>query len=254
MSMKQTNWIVCAMLAAVGGCSQGVSVDNGNPSGTVAGVVLDATSEAPLMGAAVTVIAGSKTLTAMTDMNGQFAVGKVPAGTFIMSVSQMGFVTAQRTGVRQVVWQNGAPLGEGAYEVSATTGMDGSAMFNGLPVYAGLVGLVDDSFTVSVPPTKIMGTEIYDFLGASFGFHLNGLVSSAQVIHLAGPHTALTIVDSSIEYLRGYAGTTTQAFTAPVGSLIPINGPINIAFNQAIDPSSLRTEFLDGDGKLMATM
>ncbi|HXU67683.1 MAG TPA: carboxypeptidase regulatory-like domain-containing protein [Polyangia bacterium] len=304
--MKQTNWIVCAMLAAVGGCSQGVSVDNGNPSGTVAGVVLDATSEAPLMGAAVTVIAGSKTLTAMTDMNGQFAVGKVPAGTFIMSVSQMGFVTAQltdvlggavgnfpvnnpqrtigpvglfpatgtftvhvvdetgapvpslklsaRTGVRQVVWQNGAPLGEGAYEVSATTGMDGSAMFNGLPVYAGLVGLVDDSFTVSVPPTKIMGTEIYDFLGASFGFHLNGLVSSAQVIHLAGPHTALTIVDSSIEYLRGYAGTTTQAFTAPVGSLIPINGPINIAFNQAIDPSSLRTEFLDGDGKLMATM
>ena len=47
--MKRINWIVCAMLA-VGGCSQGVSVDNANPTGTVAGIVLDATSEAPLMG------------------------------------------------------------------------------------------------------------------------------------------------------------------------------------------------------------
>ena len=35
------------------------------------------------MGATVTVLAGDKTQTAMTDMNGAFAVGKVPAGTFI---------------------------------------------------------------------------------------------------------------------------------------------------------------------------
>ena len=304
--MKRINWIVCAMLAAVGGCSQGVSVDNGNPSGTIAGVVLDATSEAPLMGASVTVIAGDKTETAMTDMNGQFAVGKVPAGTFIMTVTQMGYVTAQltdvlagsvgnfpvnnpqrtigpiglfpatgtftvhvvdetgapvpslklsaRTGVRQVVYQNGAPFGEGAYEVSAMTGMDGSAMFNGLPVYGGLVGVVDDSFTVSVPPTKVMGTEIYDFLGASFPFHLNGLVSSAQVIHLAGPNSALSILDSNIEYLRGRTQSSATTFTAPVGSVIPINGPITIAFNQAIDPASLRTEFLDADGKQTSTM
>ncbi|MCU1276804.1 MAG: hypothetical protein JWM53_350, partial [bacterium] len=216
--MKHIKWIVAVMIA-VGGCTQGVSVDNGNPTGTVAGIVVDATSEAPLTGATVTVIAGDKTQTAMTDMNGQFAVGKVPAGTFIMTVTQMGFVSAQltdvlsgsignfpvsnpqrtigpvglfpatgtftvhvvdesgapvpslkltgRTGVRQVVYMNGAAVGEGAYEVSATTGMDGSAAFMGLPVYAGLVGIVDDSFTVSVPPTKVMGTEIYDFLGVS---------------------------------------------------------------------------------------
>src|ERR1700742_2085049 len=94
--MKRINWIVCAMLG-VGGCSQGVSADNAHPAGTVAGVILDATSEAPLMGAAVTIVAGDKTLTAMTDMNGQFAAGKVPAGTFIMSVAQMGYVTAQIT-------------------------------------------------------------------------------------------------------------------------------------------------------------
>jgi len=298
--MKRMKWIVAALVAA--SCSQGVSVDNGNPSGTVAGVVLDATSEAPLMGATVTVIAGDKTQTATTDMNGQFAVGKVPAGTFIMTVAQMGFVSAQltdvlggavgnfpvsdpqrtigpiglfpatgtftvhvvdeagaavpmlklsaRTGVRQVVFANGAPVGQGAYEVSASTGADGVATFSGLPIYAGLVGIVDDSFTVSVPPTKVMGTEIYDFLGASFPFHLNGLTSSAQVIHLAGPNTALSILDSNIEYLRGRAGSGSPPFTAPVGSLIPINGPITIAFNQAIDPSSLRAEFLDADGKL----
>ena len=299
--MKRMRWIVAA-LVAVGGCSQGVSVDNGNPSGTVAGVVLDATSEAPLTGATVTVIAGDKTQTATTDMNGQFAVGHVPSGTFIMTVAQMGYVSAQltdvlggavgnfpvsnpqrtiapiglfpgsgtftvhvvdeagaavpmlklsaRTGVRQVVYTNGAAFGEGAYEVSATTGADGVATFTGLPVYAGLAGAVDDSFTVSVPPTKVMGSELYDFLGASFPFHLNGLASSAQVIHLAGPNTALSILDSNIEYLRGRAGSGSPAFTAPVGSLIPINGPITIAFNQAIDPSSLRAEFLDADGKI----
>ena len=302
--MKRMNWIVAALLIA-GGCSQGVSVDNGNPSGTVAGVVVDATSEAPLMGATVTVIAGDKTETATTDMNGQFAVGKVPSGTFIMTVAQMGFVTAQmtdvlpgsvgnfpvsdpqrtigpiglfpatgtfsvrvvdetgaavaglkltaRTGVRQVVFENGAARGQGAYEVSATTGMDGSAMFGGLPVFAGLVGAVDTTFTVSVPPTKVMGTEIYDFLGASIPFDLNNLSSSAQVIHLAGPNTPLQILDSNIEYLRGRVQTSPTAFVAPVGSLIPINGPITIAFNQAIDPSSLRAQFLDADGKLMTT-
>ncbi|MCU1282992.1 MAG: putative lipoprotein [bacterium] len=308
--MKRINlkWIMAAMVA-IGGCSQGVSVDNGNPSGTVAGIVLDATSEAPLMGATVTVLAGDKSETAMTDMNGQFAVGKVPAGTFIMTVSQMGFVSAQltdvlsgsvgnfpvsnpqrtigpiglfpatgtftvhvvdeagapvpmlklsaRTGVRQVVYTNGAPVGEGAYEVSATTAADGSAAFMGLPIYAGLggtAGIVDDTFTVVVPPTKVMGTEIYDFLGGAFPFHLNNLVQSAQVIHLAGPNTALTILDSNIEYLRGRIGSASPAFSAPVGSVIPINGPINIAFNQAIDQSTLRAQFLDADGKLTPQM
>jgi carboxypeptidase family protein/Big-like domain-containing protein len=303
--MKKVKWYLPALMVAVASCSQGVSVDNGNPSGTVAGVVVDATSEAPLMGATVTVIAGDKTQTAMTDMNGQFAVGKVPAGTFIMTVAQMGFVTAQitdvlsgsvgnfpvsnpqhtvgpigllpssgsftvhvvdesgapvaglklsaRTGVREVIFTNGAPQGQGAFEVSCATTMDGSATFTGLPVYAGLAGVVDDSFTVAVPPTKVMGTELYDFLGATFPFHLNGLASSAQVIHLAGPQSALVILDSNVEYLRGRSGSGSPAFTAPVGSVIPINGPISIAFNQAIDPNTLRTQFLDADGKLMAT-
>ncbi|MDB4971189.1 MAG: putative lipoprotein [Myxococcales bacterium] len=293
-------------LAMTTSCSQGVSVDNGNPSGTVAGVIVDATNEQPLAGATVTVIAGDKTETAMADMNGQFAVTKVPAGTFIMSVAQMGYVTAQitdtlsgavgnfpvsnpqktvgplglipaggtfavhvidesggavaslklsaRTMVRQVIFQNGTPVGQGGYEVSATTGADGTATFSGLPMYGALAGIVDDTFQVAVPPTKVMGTEIYNFLGLLATFHLNGLGSSAQVIHLAGPNTPLVISDSNIEYLRGRTGSATPAFAAPVGSLVPINGPINIAFNQAINGSSLRAQFLDADGKPMSNM
>jgi hypothetical protein len=164
-----------------------------------------------------------------------------------------GLKLSARTAVREVLFSNGAPVGLGALEVSATTGMDGAATFMGLPVYAGLVGAVDDTFTVAVPPTKVMGTEVYDFLGATFPFHLNGLSSSAQVIHLAGPSSPLQIVDSNIAYLRGRVNGSPTAFSAPVGSVIPINGPIGVAFNQAIDPSSLRTQFLDADGKLMAT-
>ncbi len=303
--MIKTTRLIAA-LVAVAGCSQGVSVDNGNPTGTVAGIVVDASSEAALAGATVSIVAGDKTLSATTDMNGQFAVGKVPAGTFIMTVAQMGFVSAQitdmlggavgnfpvsnpqrtvgpiglfpssgtftvhvvdetgapvpglklsaRTGVREVVYNNGQPIGAGAFEVSAMTAMDGGATFMGLPVYAGLVGIVDDTLTVTVPPTKVMGTEVYDFIGGSFPFHLSHLPStSAQVIYLAGPQSPLAILDSNIEYLRGRQGSGSPAFTAPVGSVIPINGPINIAFNQAIDPNTLRAQFLDGDGKLMAT-
>ena len=34
-------------------------------------------------------------------------------------------------------------------------------------------------------------------------------------------------------------------FNAAVGSVIPINGPISVAFNQAIDSTTLRAQFLD---------
>ena len=52
------------------------------------------------------------------------------------------------------------------------------------------------------------------------------------------PVSPLSILDSNIEYLRGRTGSGSPAFAAPVGSLIPINGPINISFNQAVNSSS----------------
>jgi hypothetical protein len=282
-------------------CSQGVSVDNPNPTGIVGGVILDASNELPLGGATVTVFAGDHQEVKTTEADGRFAVSGVPSGNFIMSVQQMGYVTAQitdvlpgavgnfpvvnpqrtvgpvgllpigagfgvhvvdetgapvpnlglsgHTAVRQVMFENGTPVGQGAYEVSATTGADGNARFGGLPNYGALAGLVDDTFQVAVGPTTIAGTDIYNFLGLIQTFHLNGLASSAQVIHLPGPNTPLGIVDSNIEYLKGRTGSGSPGFSAPVGSLIPINGPINIAFNQAINPSSLRASFLDADGR-----
>ena len=158
-----------------------------------------------------------------------------------------------RTGVRQVVYQNGAPFGEGAYEVSATTGMDGWRCFNGLPIYAGLVGLVDDSFTVSVPPTKVMGTEIYDFLGASFPFHLNGLVSSAQVIHLAGPNTALSSSTRTSSTCAAARLGLADVHCAPSARSSRSTGPSPSRSTRRSISSSLRAEFLDADGKLTST-
>lgn len=305
--MRNMTFFLAAAMALCGGCSQGVNVDNGNPRGTVGGIVLDASNEAPVGGATVKIVSGGTTRTAMTDMDGQFAVTKVPSGSFIMSVTQMGYVTAQitdelagavgnfpvsnpsktvgpigllpasgsftvhvvdesggpvaglqlsgRTHVRQLIYANGLPVAQGGYEISATTGADGAATFNGLPVYSALGLAADgtDVLEVSVPPTKIMGTEVYDFLGLVQSFHLKTLQSSAQVIQLAGPSTLLQVLDSNIDCLDGFTAGGTLAFNAPVGSLIPINGPINISFNQAIAPTSLRAQFLDADGKLIAT-
>lgn len=309
--MKNITSFAAAIILA-GACSQGVNVNNGNPTGVVGGVVVDASNEMPIGGATVNIVAGGSVFSGTTDMSGNFAVTKVPSGSFILSVVQMGYVTAQitdtlngavgnfpinnpsktvgpiglmpagttftvrvvdetgaavagvkltaRTHVRQILYVNGAPLPQGGFEVQATTGADGNAGFSGLPIYAGLANLVDnsgffvDQLDVAVPPTKIMGSEVYNFLGATYSFRLNSLSSSAQVISLPGPNTALTILQSNIEYLKGRSGSGSPAFTAPSGSFIPINGPITIAFNQAINSGSLRTIFLDADGKQLSTM
>lgn len=309
--MKNSTVFVAAVLA-VGACSQGVNVNNGNPTGVVGGLIVDASNEQPLGGATVNIIAGGSTFSGTTDMNGQFAVTKVPAGSFILSVVQTGYVTAQltdtlvgsvgnfpvnnpsktvgpvglmpaggtftvhvldetgaavgmlklsaRTHVRQVLYVNGRPTAQGGFEVQAITGADGSAAFTGLPQFAALAGLPGgdglpiDQLDIAVPPTKIMGTEVYNFLGAVYSFRLHTLTSSAQVISLPGPNSALTILDSNIEYLKGRSGSGSPPFSAATGSLIPINGPINIAFNQAVSPSSVRTQFIDVDGKPISTM
>jgi hypothetical protein len=304
--MKNLTVFVAAVMT-IGACSQGVNVNNGNPTGVVGGVIVDASNEQPIGGATVNVIAGGSTFSGSTDTNGQFAVTKVPAGSFILSVVQMGYVTAQitdtlvgavgnfpvnnpsktvgpvgllpaggtftvhvldetgaavanlklsaRTHVRQILYVNGLPMQQGGYEVQATTGADGSATFMGLPIYGALAMLSGDidELDVAVPPTKIMGSEVYNFLGSTFSFFLNRLSSSAQVISLPGPNSPLQIVDSNIEYLKGRTNASAALFNLATGSQIPINGPINVAFNQAISSSSLRTIFLDVDGKQLST-
>jgi CarboxypepD_reg-like domain len=87
------------MLAATAAMSCGsnsstVAVGNNNPLGTVGGVVIDAASETPIMGATVSLLVGGQSLMATTDMNGVFSIAKVPSGNFIASISNMGYETA----------------------------------------------------------------------------------------------------------------------------------------------------------------
>jgi hypothetical protein len=81
------------------GCSgdnaqQSVSVGNINPTGTVGGLVIDAVTEMPLMGATVRLVAGGMAYTAMTDAEGLFSITGVPSGAFIATVSNTGFQSA----------------------------------------------------------------------------------------------------------------------------------------------------------------
>jgi hypothetical protein len=272
-----------------------------NPLGTVSGSLVDAATEMPISGATVSLLSGATTVTAMADAMGHYTLAKVPAGTFFMTVSQMGYQTAlvndalngavgnfpvanpmhterqlglipnsgsfavklvddtgnpvpmvkvsAKTNVREIFYEGGAPQPDGSYQVAATTAMDGTATFMGLPNYTALTGLVDDSVTVTVPPIQTMGQ--YTFLGLTVTYHVNSLASPIQIIGIVGPSAPLQVIDSNIDYLKGKAGSnppSSTPFTSPVGSQIPIGGPISISFNQAIQSSSLQAVLLDKTG------
>ena len=85
-----------AALALAAGCDNSVAVGNSNPAGIVSGIVLDASNAgAPLAAATVTVFSAGVTGTAMTDMNGAFVIKNVPSGNVIVTISNMGYVTAE---------------------------------------------------------------------------------------------------------------------------------------------------------------
>jgi hypothetical protein len=289
-------------LALIGGCDSTVAVGNGNPIGTVGGVVIDATTEQPIMGATAVVISGGKSYTSQqpSDMNGIFSVPKVPAGAIIVQISNMGFITAEfnttlggnignfpvrdpvltigpiglipatgtfnvrlvdengaavpmvkvvgTSSVRYVdfgTFQAGAGVPQGNVIFNATSDANGLVSFSGIPPYASLGSYVDDSFRVTVPPVKVMGSESYQFLGITQTFRPAHLDSSSQspTITLAGPHTALFVLESNISYLRyGAVFDTFDGLTVPPG------GPITVEFNQAVNPQSVRAVFYDEDG------
>jgi hypothetical protein len=319
--MNKLLLVASAILAvSCGSDNQSVSVGNTNPLGTVGGVVLDAGSEMPIMGAMVTLVTGAKSLTATTDMNGLFSVSNVPSGNFIVTVTNSGFESAMLTGVlngavgnfpvkdpvvtlgpiglvkndgtfavkivdqfgapvanvavtarteiRWVLFQNGQPVPQGSYEITGTSGMDGIVMLAGLPNYVSLgaiFGSTYDQIFITVPPTQVMGsTTIYTFLGGTFQFDVGHLdaMGSAQptgivdqpIIRLAGPDTALSILNSSLDILRGLTSTGAASITVdynhtPVYTYTPPNGPITIEFNQVVNKGTLRAQLFDESGQ-----
>jgi hypothetical protein len=286
--------------ALLGGCNDStVAVGNSNPLGTVGGMILDASTQMPLMMANVKVISGGVTFMGVTQADGTFSIPKVPSGPFIFNAGAMGYTTAQfsstlfgavgnfpvsnpiatvgpiglipATGAFNVrlVDETGAPVsmlkvsgrtdranyvdfsegngfGVGSTAFDATSGNDGLVQFTGLPNYTDLGAFVSDDFTVDVPPTKVSGSESYSFLGLSQQFNLEHLNfntnGQAPTIILAGPHTPLAVLGTNLAYLAGLGvgGLTETQLVGP-------NGPINIEFNQAIDPNTVRVVFYNED-------
>jgi hypothetical protein len=213
---------------------------------------------------------GFRTATFQVFLNG--AVGNFPVSNPQLTVGPIGLVKNSGVFLVRLVDQNGAPAANiraiarpqvmyvdfssgfanptGNYEVSATSGADGLVTFNEVPDYSTFGDSIGDNLIVYVPPTLVMGTDQYNFLGVAQSFNAAAGGGTIPTIALAGPRTALTVLDSNIEYLRPDAFPT-QMGSAPV---LPNTGPITIAFNQAIDPKSVRVSFTDEDGVLLSTM
>lgn len=139
---------------------------------------------------------------------------------------------------------SGAAVATGVIEASATTGADGLATVAGLPDFNAIGGLISDAITVSVPPIEVQGaTETYAFLGADFSFNGRKAATQTPTIVLAGAHTPLQVLASSLDYL-----TAGAAFATP--SLVNPTGPITVTFNQAINPASVRAIVYNDAGQL----
>lgn len=155
---------------------------------------------------------------------------------------------------------------QGSYAVKATTDMSGLATLSGLPVNYALNLIPVNNYSilgevnVDVPPVTVMGTQQYQFAGATYPLspsHLGkydpytGLTSPIPVVTfpLAGPASTLSIIASSIEWLDGRQAGAPVSFNSPVGSILPVDKPIAITFSEAVNPSTLRAQVLDENGQ-----
>ena len=157
-----------------------------------------------------------------------------------------------------------APSQSGTYAIKATSDMNGLVTFTGMASLQALamiqVGYQGGQVFVDVPPVKVMGTEEYAFAGATFAHDPSRLSSynpntgandpllDATIV-LAGPNTELRVMNSSIDFLRDKSGVGPFPFTQATGSVLPLDKPIAITFNQAIDAKTLRATVLDENGQ-----
>jgi hypothetical protein len=308
MTMQTTRTAMRALLAltlamATGAGCDSVSIDNGNPLGTVAGVLIDAASELPLMGASVQLVTPAGTLSATTDTSGVFKVEKVPAGSFILQLSAdghqpvslnqtlagnvgnvpvrnpsmtlgplgllpigssfsvrlvsetggpaEGVSVSARLPLRWIDFSSGEPVPDGSFSLTATSDAAGLATFPNFPDFAALKGVLPESSAnveFQVAPTLVMGSggQYYSFFGLQVTFNPLRLAGDQNVptLLLAGPRSDLTVLESSISYLRH------GALGASDTSIVKASGPIYVAFNQAISAASVRAYLTLENGQL----
>jgi hypothetical protein len=85
--------LVMALLVGVQGCNTD-SLPPASGFATVTGVIVDATTNAPIAGAVITI---DTVLTATTDAAGKFSIEKVPSGIADYAVAAKGYQTLTST-------------------------------------------------------------------------------------------------------------------------------------------------------------
>jgi hypothetical protein len=85
--------LIAALLAGVTGCNSD-SLPPASGFATVTGVIVDATSNAPIAGATITI---DTVLTATTDAAGKFSIDRVPSGIADYSVQAKGYQALSST-------------------------------------------------------------------------------------------------------------------------------------------------------------
>ena len=145
---------------------------------------------------------------------------------------------------------NGGVVAKGSVEASATSGMDGTAALAGLPDWGSIGPILPDTILLNFPPKQLQGAAGYEFLGLTLqvaATAFTGVFSQTPTVVLAGPRSPLSVLSSSLDWLESFS-------SGPLGSQVPASGPITVAFNQAIDPASVRVQLLTEFGAAAQAM
>jgi hypothetical protein len=197
------------------------------------------------------------------------SAGNFPVSNAVLTFGPIALVGNKGTAALRLVDQNGVPAPNikvtaravsafldltaggvsqrGAIDAQGTSGSDGVVTIPGLPDYAAIGPLLDDTVSINIPPQKAgAGIETYSFLGLTTSVNPSRYSSGlgqVPTIVLAGPRSPLTVLSSNVDWFETNQAQSTYAFLNPIG-------PITIAFNQAVAQSSVRTVLLTESGAL----
>ncbi len=88
MRLGALRLVPLTLLATTMSCGDSVSVSNSSPTGSVGGVIVDATTRVPVASASVVLLAGGKRFNAVeTKPDGSFSFNGVPAGNVLVQVT-----------------------------------------------------------------------------------------------------------------------------------------------------------------------